>query len=130
MPFACPECGSPGSLRITSSIELPPDSRSDEIALQLVACARCGFRAAAVYEESRRGGLDSEAVDHVGYRMTGEALDSLAARIGACPETRNRGCGCESHRRLGRTDDSGRWRGLEDSAGWFPMVYTADPALP
>jgi len=122
MAFQCPACRSPGSLQITSSIELPPDSRSDEIALQVVACARCGFRAAAVYEESRRGSLDSEAVDHVGHRVTGEALRSLAARIDACPEPGNPGCGCASHRQLGRTDDAGRWRGLEDSEGRFPMV--------
>ena len=121
MPFACPECGSPGSLRITSSIELPPDSRSDEIALQLVACARCGFRAAAVYEESRRGSLDSEAVDHAGYRVAREALASLAAQIAACPDAGNRGCACESHRILGRTDDSGRWCGLPETANRFRM---------
>jgi len=30
-------------------IELPPDSRSDEISLQLVTCAARGFRGAAVY---------------------------------------------------------------------------------
>lgn len=124
MPFACPECGDPASLGITSSIELPPDSRSDEIALQIVACARCRFRAAAVYEESRRGSLDSEAVDHRGYRVSRESLDSLIARIGACPEPANRGCGCESHRELGRTDDGGRWRGLAETAGSFPMNHS------
>jgi hypothetical protein len=124
MPFACPECGTSSSLRITSSIELPPDSRSDEIALQIVACARCGFRAAAAYEESRRGSLDFEAVDHRGYRVSREALDSLIARIDACPEPSNRGCGCESHRELGRTDDGGRWCGLAETADSFPMAYT------
>ena len=123
MAFQCPECQSPGSLRITSSIELPPDSRSDEIALQLVACARCGFRAAAVYEESRRGSLDSEAVDHVGYRVARETLESLATQVAACPQPENRGCDCESHRILGRTDDSGRWCGLVDAAGRFPMRH-------
>jgi len=126
MAFACPECGSPGSLRITTSIELPPDARSDEIALQVVACARCGFRAAAVYEESRRGSLDSEAVDHQGHRVPRATLDSLAAQIGACPDPANHSCGCESHRRLGRTDDSGRWCGLEDATDRFPMRYERD----
>jgi hypothetical protein len=121
MPFACPNCGTPSSLRITSSIELPPDSRSDEIALQIVACARCGFRGAAVYEESRRGSLDSEAVDHRGYRVPAESLNSLIAQIGACPDPANRGCGCESHRTLGRTDDAGRWSGMPETAGSFRM---------
>jgi len=124
MPFACPECGGPGSLRIISSIELQPDSRSDEIALQIVACARCGFRAAAVYEESRRGSLDSEAVDHRGYRVPEDALATLIAQIDACPEPTNRACGCESHRQLSRTDEFGRWTGLAEPAGSFPMEYS------
>jgi hypothetical protein len=126
MAFACPECCDPASLRITSSIELPPDSRSDEITLQIVECARCGFRAAAVYEESRRGSLDSEAGDHFGYRVASEILESLVTQINACPGPGNRGCPCESHRRLGTTDDSGRWRGFVDTADAFPMRYTKD----
>ena len=126
MAFACPDCGDPASLRITSSIELPPDRRSDEIALQVVECARCGFRAAAVYEESRRGSLDSESVDHVGYCVAKETFESLAALIDACPDSASSSCPCESHRRLGRTDDSGRWRGFVDTADPFPMRYTRD----
>ena len=121
MPFDCPKCGAPGTLAITSAIELPPDSRSDEIALQLVACARCGFRAAAVYEESRRGSLDSEAVDHAGYRVPAETLSLIAAQVAACPDPGNHACDCASHRRLGRADDSGRWCGLPETAGRFPM---------
>jgi DNA-directed RNA polymerase subunit RPC12/RpoP len=121
MSFACPECGDPASLRITASIELPSDSRSDDIALQLVRCARCGFRAAAVYEESRRGGLDSEAVDHRGYRVSRQTLDWLVAQIATCPAPSDCGCGCETHRRLGQTDEFGRWSGLAETAGSFPM---------
>lgn len=122
MPFACPECGDPRSMDITSSIELAPDRMWDEITLQLVACARCGFRAAAVYRESRRGSLDSEAVDHTGYRVPSETVDALAAQIAACPNPRNQGCGCPSHRSLGRVDEHGRWCGVPDAAGWFPMI--------
>ncbi|MFL5383787.1 MAG: hypothetical protein ACJ8GN_14805 [Longimicrobiaceae bacterium] len=121
MPFDCPECGVPGTLAITAAIELPPDRRSDEIALQLVACARCGFRAVAVYEESRRGSLDSEAVDHAGCRVPAETLDAIASQIAACPDPGNPACACASHRRLGRADDSGRWCGLPEMAGRFPM---------
>ena len=54
MSFACPECLTK-SLKITAKLELPPDSRSDEITVQVVACSRCGFAGVAVYEESRRG---------------------------------------------------------------------------
>ena len=92
----------------------------------MVECARCGFRAAAVYEESRRGSMDSEAVDHVGYRVAKETFELLAALIDACPNSANRSCPCESHRLLGRTDDSGRWRGFVDTADAFPMRYTRD----
>ena len=123
MPFACPECGDPGAMDITSAIELSPDSMWDEIALQLVVCARCGFRAAAVYQESRRGSLDSEAVDHTGYRIPSETAAALAAQIAACPSPGTCGCGCPSHRSLGSVDERGRWCGVPDAAGWFPMIF-------
>jgi hypothetical protein len=126
LPFACPECESPASLHITAAIELPPDSRSDEIALQIVTCQRCGFRAAAAYEESRRGSLDSEAVHHRGYRAPRELVDELIAGIEACPDSGNRGCGCGSHRHLGRTDAVGRWSALSGIADAFPMEYSSD----
>ena len=126
MPFVCPECESPGALAITACIELPPDSRSDEIALQVVECGRCGVRAVAVFEESRRGSLDSEAVGHSGYRLPGETLDSLIAQISSCPDPANRGCRCESHRDLGMTDDSGRWCGFGTAAHGFPMRYSRE----
>ena len=113
MPFLCPSC-STKSLRITSRIELPPDSRSDEIALQIVECSRCGFAGVAVYEESRRGALDSESVDHTGYRVSGGDLEALRKRIKQCPQPKNRRCRCSAHRALGSKDVSGRWNALED----------------
>ena len=62
MGFVCPRCGKPGTLGITHAIELPAtlSPGSDELALQLLACAACGLHAVAVYEESRRGALDRE----------------------------------------------------------------------
>ena len=69
MAFTCPECGFPKALKIVLSITLPPDSRSDDIIVQTVQCDLCQFRAAAVYEESRRGGFDSESWEHRGYRI-------------------------------------------------------------
>ena len=60
MAFVCPECHTSESLRITRSLELPPDSRSDEITLQIIRCSSCRFAGVAVYEESRRGRLDDE----------------------------------------------------------------------
>ena len=113
MPFLCPECSAPQrSLNIQSRIELPADSRSDEIALQIVVCSRCGFSGIAVYEESRRGALDDESFTHVGYRVSDEDVRKLRRMIRQCPEPRNRRCRCAVHRTLGRKDPSGRWNGL------------------
>ena len=42
MGFICPKCRGI-SLEITSTIELPPDSRSDEITVQILKCTKCGF---------------------------------------------------------------------------------------
>jgi len=69
MPFRCPDCLSPNGLEVGAAIQLPPDSRSDEFYLQLVRCRQCGFRGAAVYEESRRGALDADDWSHTGYHL-------------------------------------------------------------
>ncbi|MGD2078998.1 MAG: hypothetical protein PVH18_11485 [Chloroflexota bacterium] len=106
--FACPECKA-NSLYIIHAITLPPDSRSDDIILQIVACRRCKFRGVAIYEESRRGGLDSESWDHRGYRIDAEEVDLLRQLIKACPETGNQRCTCLSHRLLGTKNEYGRW---------------------
>ena len=114
MPFLCPECSASKSLKITSKLELPSDSRSDEIALQIVKCSRCGFAGIAVYEESRRGALDSESFDHTGYHVSTKDLKSLEKMIKQCPKPTNQRCGCSVHRTLGRKNASGRWSGLDD----------------
>jgi hypothetical protein len=113
MPLQCPLCFH-STLKIADRIELPPDSRSDEIALQIVTCSQCGFAGIAVYEESRRGALDSESVDHVAYRISPADLQAIRAAIRKCPAPRDSRCGCASHQRLGRRDSSGRWNGLAD----------------
>jgi hypothetical protein len=124
VPFRCPEC-SHSSLKIERRIELPPDSRSDEIALQIVTCSQCGFAGIAVYEESRRGALDSESVDHRAYRTTPADLKIIRQAIRACPKPRDNRCRCASHRRLGRKDASGRWSGLADVhlEGRFNLIF-------
>jgi len=109
MPFLCP-IYSEKSLRITSKIELPPDSRSDEIALQIVECSQCGFAGIAIYEESRRGALDSDSFDHTGYRVSVADLEALRKTIKQCPKPKNRRCKCSAHRK----DASGRWSALDD----------------
>lgn len=120
MSFICPDC-SGRRLRIASSLELPPDRWWDEIALQVVECPDCGFRGAAVFEESRRGALDSEASNHRGHRLPPALLQSLVQGIAACPEPRNPDCRCAAHLEWGRIDAAGQWRGLPESEGTFPL---------
>ena len=123
MPLVCPDCDEP-TLEVHETLELPPDSRSDEITLQIVECSACGFRAAASYEESRRGGLDEESVDHSGYRLPADRLDLIAALIGVCPEPDNARCTCASHQELGARDPNGRWVGIGRD-GWFAVKYVS-----
>lgn len=111
MGFACPQC-SENNLAIGRSIELPADSRSDEITLQVVKCEHCGFGGVAVYQESRRGALDSEAWEHVGYQINDPDLKIIVDLISACPQPLDAGCHCFSHRSLGEQNDQGRWSGL------------------
>jgi len=119
----CPECLTPGSLNITLSLELPPDSRSDEITLQVVECSHCEFRGVAIYEESRRGALDSESWQHDGYRVALGDLQALIHTMRQCPEPSKPGCPCPAHQHLGRHGATGRWAGLSDTElhGMFPM---------
>ena len=123
MPFQCPDCTTSGSLRITARLELPSDSRSDEIALQIVECTRCGFAGLAVYEESRRGALDEELVDHTGHHVSTATVKALRQAIRACPSPTNPHCACPTHKQYGRRDAGGRWDGLAglDVKGVFRM---------
>ena len=123
--FVCPKCQA-AALAIGDCIDLEPDSRSDDITLQLVGCSRCGLDAVAVYEESRRGSLDSEASSHTGYFVDRPALVSIKDAIKACPAPRDSGCQCERHTILGARDSRGTWDGLRrlgiDSAQSFAMT--------
>lgn len=112
MQFVCPKCLGL-SIKIISSIELPPDSRSDEIGVQTIRCSKCGFAALGVYEESRRGGLDSESVDHRGYYVDNSSLASIEKMIGQCPEPKKSTCRCRIHRSFSHVDDVGRWNWLD-----------------
>ena len=121
--FVCPDCLRPGSLQITQSIQIAPDSRSDDIVIQVLACNQCGFRGLATYEESRRGTLTSEAWNHTGYRVAEEAVQAMSAAINQCPNPKDVDCLCATHQRLGVKDETGRWQGLgeSESKGTFPM---------
>jgi hypothetical protein len=113
MAFRCPECSMGNSLNILKSIELPADSRSDEITVQIIACRSCRFRGLAVYEESRRGVLDRESIDHRGYKVDAKTLAQYTQMIRRCPSPRDPECGCETHRAFSMRDGRGRWVGLQ-----------------
>ena len=123
MAFACPKCSIDDSLVIVIAIELAPDSRSDEIVIQVLQCGRCGFRGLAVYEESRRGALDSEAWEHTGYQVEEDVVNTIAGLINHCPDRNNSDCSCQSHQILGQRDQNGRWIGIEkyEMKGMFPL---------
>ena len=114
MPRGCGECKKTNVLQITQSLVLPPDIRSDDIILQVVKCASCGFRGLAVYEESRRGGMDSESWSHTAYHVSVDDLKTVAAAIRSCPSPKNPKCRCRTHRDLGRRGRGGRWNGLQN----------------
>ncbi len=104
-------------------IELPPDARSDEITLQWVTCSACGFRALAVYEESRRGALGAECWDHRGYQVYPADLERVIGLMKECPDPNNARCACAAHRILNTVDAQGAWASLAASRiiHTFPM---------
>lgn len=95
MAMRCPFCETPGTLSITQRLELPPDERSDEVALQVVSCARCGVEAGAIYEESRRGA--SEIFNHFAFKLDDFTLARLKRLMASCPEPGNKRCTCQAH---------------------------------
>lgn len=103
MAFYCPVC-SGESLKISFSLELPPSDDDDEITLQTVQCARCGFSGLAVYRENRRGSMEQSSWRHRGYEVEREATASLSRMLSQCPSPRNPRCGCRTHESLSRYD--------------------------
>jgi hypothetical protein len=104
-------------------IALPSDARSDDITLHLVQCG-CGFFGLVIYEESRRGSLDSECWDLTGLLVPRWHFDQLLQSLKDCPEPTNSDCECEAHLELGAFQQpSGRVYatvGLP-SSGSFPV---------
>lgn len=105
---ACPDCGRAEALGLARRLVLPGDRRSDEIALEILAC-RCGFKAIAVAEHRRRAALKDGASDRVGYRLPPAAVDLLAHLIERCPEPAEEYCRCPAHALLNRRDLRNQW---------------------
>ena len=80
MGLQCPKCLN-YSLKITDKLELPPDSHSDEITLQVIRCDQCSFEGIAIYEESRRGNLNDYSYNHTGYEVSIKALNQIKSVI-------------------------------------------------
>lgn len=112
MTFKCPKCQS--KLKIDSCLDIPYDSRSDEISLQILRCEKCPFSCIAIYEESRRGAIDSECVDYNAYKLEASEVERLAQLISKCPNPRNPDCPCPIHMELGKQDKDGRWIGIKE----------------
>jgi hypothetical protein len=104
MAYLCPACER-GYLRTETVLELPADGNDDEIQLQLLKCASCGFEALGVYRESRHGKLEgNESWHHDGYQVSAGGLNSLRDAIASCPAQKDRRCGCETHAILAKCD--------------------------
>jgi len=84
--FRCPQCRE-CTLKITDHLEIPPDRDWDEITVQIVHCTNCGLEALGVYQESRRGRLDSETWNHAAYRLNPTDMQRIAEIIGTLSRT-------------------------------------------
>jgi len=112
MAWICPTCETP-HLEAGEGLELPADALWDEISFRLAACSTCGFRAAAVYQESRRGSLEDDTWQHAGYSLDPSTYDLLRDMLRACPNPADKRCACPVHHQLGQTDPHGEWNGLQ-----------------
>ena len=101
MAFECPSCNGP-KLEISFSLELPSQGDDDEIALQTLKCAGCGFQSVAAYRESRHGSLHSESWSHDGYLIEDEPLERLYDALLVCPAPRDKHCPCPTHASFAR----------------------------
>jgi ferredoxin len=117
MPFQCPKCLQSYSLEIAQILQLPPDQRSDEIVLQVLACSQCGLRALGVYEESRRGSLETDTWDHFGYLVKDETVEAVAEAISQCPTPYNHRCDCDTHLRFTNQQRRRAWIGIQAIEG-------------
>jgi hypothetical protein len=122
----CPGCKAP-ALRIRVELELGNDGNSDEVSIQAMRCTHCGFSAAASYEESRRGRLDSECWNHIAIRITSDDYAKLVASLAACPNRRNAECPCNAHRWFGQRSELGSLQPLQfvpacEGSGFTPKV--------
>ena len=109
MPYLCPVCQAPDSLKCDYSIELPPAFFADEYSVAVVECLSCRFRGATTCRESRWGSLDSESVSYLCHQVAEADLERLVALIRECSDPANRRCQCRSHQQLAVTNAAGAY---------------------
>jgi hypothetical protein len=108
--FLCPQCGAFG-LKVVKAMDLPPDSRSDDVMLQIIECNSCSFKGLALYEESRRGGMDDESFDHTGFWVSDEAVSEVEDIFSLCSSLGDKRCNCIGHKRaVAATSTGKKWR--------------------
>ncbi|MCB9762602.1 MAG: hypothetical protein H6739_22575 [Alphaproteobacteria bacterium] len=108
--FRCPDCGTP-SLEICRALRIPPDGWSDDLSLQAIACAACGMKGVAAYEETRHG--RGESFHHRGLRLSEADHAALLDRLGRCTCRSWRAPGpCEAHDAYNRVQGHA-WLGLQ-----------------
>src|SRR5258708_19227413 len=97
MSYECPQCAA-AALEIGVTIELHATRDDDEVQIQLLKCAACGFEALGVYRESRHGSLDDrDSWHHDGYQGKASGLESLRRAIELGPGSKDRPCRCGTH---------------------------------
>ena len=126
MGLICPECRK-NTLKIESQIMLPPDNRSDEISVQIIKCSSCSLEGVAIYEESRRGALNYESINHRGYYVSPNFFTELEKKILECPNPRNSSCLCKTHSQLKKKEKSGNWSWIHNLDGCrsFRIQFTS-----
>ncbi|MFO7947350.1 MAG: hypothetical protein R6V19_11100 [Armatimonadota bacterium] len=122
MPLQCPKCKGLW-LQVEKSMELGSDERSDEVALQIVHCSVCGFKAVAIYEESRRGTLDDESVHHTAYPADDEALGQVMDIITSCRNPQDASCRCRGHQQARQMLSERSARAGVDWQDPIPIVF-------
>ncbi|MBW2536503.1 MAG: WD40 repeat domain-containing protein [Deltaproteobacteria bacterium] len=127
MASTCPKCKDVES-EMVCFLELPYDSRSDEITLFVNRCPACDHRYLGVYEESRRGALGEDHWNYHQIECSTAAWEELKELISACPARRSYQCDCPAHQKLGLRDKAGYWNGLDRFLASTPSERRSDPS--
>lgn len=88
--FYCPSCDQHDVLIINTTVDIPEHTQYDEVCVQSIQCLSCDKHGMAVYEESRRGSLQDESVNHFGYWLEPESQINLDRLLKSCQENQTK----------------------------------------